>query len=88
MDTNVIERRIYLKTPQDVKDFCYAASALPRTVSVKVTHNEYIVDGKSILGMFSLNLSQPVTVQFVGNKDLNYGDIKSLFNAWIAEDNK
>ena len=56
----VIFKRIMLQTPQDVKNFCYSVSSLPRNVSVKVKHDTYVVDGKSILGMFSLDLSNPV----------------------------
>lgn len=66
---DVIVKRIFLKTPQDVKDFCYAMSKFPRNVSVKVQHDTYVVDGKSILGMFSLDLSQPVDIIF-DSKDL------------------
>lgn len=84
MNTNVIEEKVYLKTPQDVKDFCYAAGTLPRTVLVKVIHNEYVVDGKSILGMFSLNLSEPVTVQFIGNNELDSTEIRNIFKSWTV----
>ena len=66
---DVIFKRIMLQTPQDVKNFCYSVSSLPRNVSVKVKHDTYVVDGKSILGMFSLDLSQPVDIIF-DSKDL------------------
>ena len=53
---NIIIKKIFLRTPQDVKTF-------PRNATVVVEHNEFTVSGRSILGMFSLNLSEPVTLR-------------------------
>lgn len=60
---NIIMKKIFLRTPQDVKMFCNLMNTVPRTGSVIVEHNEYTVSGRSILGMFSLNLSEPVTLR-------------------------
>ena len=59
---NIIMKKIFLRTPQDVKMFCNLMNTVPRNGSVIVEHNEYTVSGRSILGMFSLNLSEPVTL--------------------------
>ena len=60
---NIIMKEIFLRTPQDVKEFCNLMNTVPRNASVIVEHNEYTVSGRSILGMFSLNLSEPVTLK-------------------------
>lgn len=65
----IIIKRVLLSTPQDVKDFCHAMENFPRNVSIKVIHNNYERDAKSILGLLSLNLSEPVDVVF-NSKDL------------------
>lgn len=79
---DVIFKRIMLQTPQDVKNFCYSVSSLPRNVSVKVKHDTYVVDGKSILGMFSLNLSDPVTVVIESKDLLNSDEVDKIFYPW------
>ena len=60
---NIIIKKIFLRTPQDVKTFCNLMNTVPRNATVVVEHNEYTVSGRSILGMFSLNLSEPVTLR-------------------------
>ena len=60
---NIIIKKIFLRTPQDVKMFCNLMNTAPRNATVVVEHNEYTVSGRSILGMFSLNLSEPVTLR-------------------------
>jgi len=44
----------------DVRKFVEIASAINE---VKVRSGNYIVDGKSIMGLFSLDLSKPVEVE-------------------------
>ena len=60
---NIIIKKILLRTPQDVKMFCNLMNTTPRNATVVVEHNEFTVSGRSILGMFSLNLSEPVTLR-------------------------
>ena len=71
---NIIMKKIFLRTPQDVKMFCNLMNTVPRNGSVIVEHNEYTVSGRSILGMFSLNLSEPVTLR------VNIPDTETEFN--------
>ena len=83
---DVIFKRIMLQTTQDVKNFCYSVSNLPRNVSVKVKHDTYVVDGKSILGMFSLDLSNPVDVIFESVDLLNPEVINKTIYPWELEE--
>lgn len=60
---NIIIKKVLLNTPQDVKMFCNLMNTTPRNSTVVLEHNEYEVSGRSIQGIFSLNLSEPVTLK-------------------------
>lgn len=83
---NTLEFNVFLSTSQDVKDFCFAASAMPRNTLVKALHGDYIVDGRSILGVFSLNLSEPITAVFESENEIDKEKIMKAFNPWIIKD--
>lgn len=68
--------KIKLKSISDVKNFATVANELP--CDVNVSSGMYIVDGKSILGLFSLDLSKDVML----NVDKTYID---NFLEWIDE---
>ena len=57
---------IKLRTIEDVYQFVNIATQFGSNVDIKQQH--YVVDGKSILGIFSLNLTQPVELN-VHNDD-------------------
>ncbi len=50
-----------LSSVNDVKNFVDAASGCP--CDVDVIAGRYLVNGKSIMGLFSIDLSQPVEVE-------------------------
>ncbi|GHV46920.1 hypothetical protein FACS189499_03310 [Clostridia bacterium] len=52
------EYTVSLKSINDVKKFCEVVSTLAYEVELK--SGKYIVDAKSIIGVFSLDLSQPL----------------------------
>ena len=52
---------IRLSTIADVRDFVNIVSAT--NIDVDLSSGRYIVDGKSIMGIFSLDLLQPITVR-------------------------
>ena len=52
---------IRLSTIQDIKKFVEIASLTP--VEVDLCSDRYVVDGKSIMGIFSLDLSKPITLE-------------------------
>lgn len=68
--------KIKLCSIEDVKNFVRSANEVP--VDVEVSSGRYIVDGKSILGLFSLNLSNNVMLKV----DNNYIE---KFKNWIDE---
>ena len=57
----MIKKNISLK-PSQVRDFVLAASKCD--FDVDIYYNRYVVDAKSILGVFGLDFNQPLTVQF------------------------
>ena len=58
--TEASEMRILLGTVQAVKEFVDKTSKMNSDVYIKC--GRYVVDGKSILGIFSLNLLEPMTM--------------------------
>lgn len=70
--------RIKLSTANDVKEFVNIAMLCPYQIDVK--RGRYIVDGKSIMGLFSLNLSEPLTVMIPMTANKNY--VKNAFKKW------
>lgn len=63
----MLESLILLNTVDKVKEFVQLVSHCP--FDVDVISGRYIVDGKSIMGIFSLDLSQPVTVRLMGKPE-------------------
>ena len=65
----MIRFKTQLVTVDDVKKFVRSASAIP--TEVWVTEGRTQINGKSIMSMFSLNLSNPITVEISAEKYLN-----------------
>lgn len=53
-------RKIKLVTIADVRDFVSINTM--SEVDITLTSGRYVVDGKSILGIFSLDLMNPITI--------------------------
>ena len=64
---------IRLSTIADVRDFVNIVSAT--NIDVDLSSGRYIVDGKSIMGIFSLDLLSPITLT------VRSGDAEKLFAA-------
>lgn len=59
------ETIVMLNSVMDVKNFVRLASMC--SGDVKVYSDRYIVDGKSIMGIMSIDLSKPIKVEFEGD---------------------
>ena len=55
-----VTREIRLDTIKNVQDFIAFTNTVEPDISIK--SHRYIIDGKSIMGIFSLNLLEPITV--------------------------
>ena len=75
-----MKKKIKLNSQTDVAKF--TAQTLKFTGKVYVTHNEYRVDGRSLLGILSLDLSQPVWCEFE-EQDSEQFDI--FCGEWVAK---
>ncbi len=60
-----MEFQVLLTSVADVKDFVDAAAGCPSEIDVCA--KRYVVNGKSIMGLFSIDLSAPVTVVVHGD---------------------
>ena len=70
---------IRLVTPRDVSDFVDVASSCPSNISVTASHEGYKVDAKSIMGVYSLNLSEPILITLDGDGHDTYFE---RFSKW------
>ena len=58
--------KIMLKSISDVKDFVNTVNKYD--FDVDLTSGRYVVDAKSIMGIFSLDLSKPILVEIHNDK--------------------
>lgn len=73
--------RIKLYDVEDVKNFVKRTNDLKCEVVVK--SGKYSIDGKSIMGIFSLDLSKVLDVNLIGEHTSE--DVKT-FDQWISRD--
>ncbi|HEX9062957.1 MAG TPA: HPr family phosphocarrier protein [Clostridia bacterium] len=68
---------ISLKSISDVKDFVNIVSRYD--FDVDLSSGRYVVDAKSIMGIFSLDLSKPIKVQVYGEQaEKFYEEVKNF----------
>jgi phosphotransferase system HPr-like phosphotransfer protein len=60
----ITEMKAKVGTMDDIKNFVFLLNQFENDVDVSSA--QYVVDGKSILGVFSLDLDKPLTVKFHG----------------------
>lgn len=72
---------VSLASITDVKHFVDAATRC--TCEVDVLSGRYVIDAKSIMGLFSLDLSKPVQVEFHGT-DADSESFKQDITAFIT----
>lgn len=76
---------VKLFTIKDVKDFVDVCSKYNDS-DVAVRQNRYVVDGRSILGIFSLNLLEPINVTIDSvNEDCKISFYNNI-QKWEAKD--
>ncbi len=61
-----MEKTIYLKTISDVKKFVNIVTKC--SYDVDLISDRYVIDAKSIMGIFSLDLSKPIKLVTNGNE--------------------
>lgn len=58
-------KKIKLSANEDVKEFVTTAERCD--FDIDISYNRVVIDAKSILGVLSLDLSQPLTVKYGGD---------------------
>ncbi len=71
--------KISLEMAQRVKEFVAITQDFPYEILLK--SGKYVVDAKSILGIFSLDLSQPLTVEVYADDCTEFLDRLEKFKA-------
>lgn len=61
-NNNKMEFKVLLNMVDSTKDFVRIAELFNTNIDVRTCNNRFIVDGTSLMGMFSLDLSLPVIV--------------------------
>ena len=61
------QKRIFLATIEDAKEFVAAASKCD--FDIDIFYNRIIIDAKSILGVLSLDLTRVLTVEYSGENE-------------------
>lgn len=77
------EIKIQLKSIEDVKSFVSKASGY--TADLDLISHRYVIDAKSILGIFSLDLSHPITLRIASDDNGEIDDIIETMKDFIVE---
>lgn len=72
---------IMLKSIKDVQNFCYQCSGFD--IDIDVVRGRYVIDAKSIMGLFSLDLSKPLEVH-IDTRGLDETTIKAFSGVMAA----
>lgn len=72
------EFSVHFEKITDVKDFVMQAEKLSSKIAI-ISHNNYICDAKSLMGVFGLDLSQPVKITTTDEDDYDI-----LFNFCVT----
>ena len=67
-------------TPEDVKHFVDVASKCD--FDIDLCYNRYVIDAKSIMGIFSLDLSKPIDLNIHSETEIN--DILTILAPYIV----
>ena len=79
----MFEKTLFLGNIDDVKNFVDFANT--KDYDIELTSGKYIVNAKSIMGVFSLDLTKPVTM--VAHTE-NYAELLKQINKYIYLDKK
>lgn len=73
--------RVSLNSVEKVKDFVAVTSRLP--MEMELASGRYVVDAKSIMGIFSLDLSRPIDLNIHAEGDAE--EILTVLAPYIVE---
>ncbi len=73
---------VQLFSVNDIKEFVNAATQLPCEVDVKA--GRYLVNGKSIMGLLSIDLAEPICVEVQGTAK-QVEQLKAMVSSHVVE---
>jgi phosphotransferase system HPr-like phosphotransfer protein len=76
----MIRFTVQFKSITDVKDFVHTVNSFP--YDVDLSSGRYVVDAKSIMGIFSLELQRPITLEIHAE---NCEDLVDALNKYRVE---
>lgn len=74
---------VVLNSIEKVRDFINRVSTFTDT-DMDLVHGKYVVDAKSILGIFSLNLSEPLELIIHSTDNTTISNIKNSIKNYIV----
>lgn len=78
----MIEKKVFFKTLDHVKDFVSLAAT--KNYDIELLSGKYVVNGKSIMGVLSLDLTVPITVVANTAQDPELENLLELFSVQPA----
>lgn len=79
-----ISFKVNLITQKDVIELSQIANICSRNVNVYAKHNTYVIDAKSLLSLFGLDLSNEIEIEITNV--YGYEEFLNGFNKWRVND--
>lgn len=76
--------RIKLNLITDIQEFVHECQQY--LGNIKVSQETFLVNGKSIFGLFSLNLSEEIVVSYEGENDVAEAEFYQYISKWKVEE--
>lgn len=73
----MVRKRVNLNNIERIKEFVIEAERCTDKVTVYSLDGYIVINGKSIMGAFSLDLSRPVDVEYNAEVDVGFGEYLS-----------
>ena len=80
----MVERKIQLSSVNDVKEFVSAVSFCG--CDIDIAADRYIIDAKSIMGIFSLDLSKPLELRIISDDESEISDVLGKIERFIVSE--
>lgn len=74
----MIVRKIKIETIEKVKEFVKEISKIDAAAELTIPGRRYIIDAKSIMGIFSLDISRPMNLT-IHDDEKNAGEYEWIF---------
>lgn len=81
--SNVTFKTLDLNGVGKVKDFVAKTIDFPGDINLKI--DKHVVDGKSVLGIFSLNLSKPVSMELICDEEQAIQKFEDAISCYIVK---